>query len=208
MKSTIVLSAAFFLLTPALVSAQTVTPSSFPSPREWRKEIREDRRDMFKNIGEAVKEARENAREAREKALQIRQTNPPSRPTGTVTPGAKRAKFQQRLTQTYDRLLAQIEARYNQLLASKTKIQARITEAKSAGINTTEAQAKLDTFTTAKYQASLSAFKFEYSKLLASTSPGLELGTLRSAGAKVAQDLNDMRKILADTLRLLIKANK
>jgi hypothetical protein len=210
-KKPIVLAALLLTLAaPGSVMAQSVTPSPSPLPSGFIRQLKGDRREMFKNVQEAAKKAREDAREARENEREARLTSRPltPTPTGTVTPGVKKAKFTVRLNDVYNRLLKQLEARYNQLLASKTKIQIRINDAKAAGKNVTETQAKLDTFSTAQYNTDLAAFKAEYAKLSASANPGQELGALRSAGAKVSQDLNAMRNILSDSLRLLMKAAK
>jgi uncharacterized protein YukE len=209
-KTLLLASVIISLSAPSLSLAQSVTPSVSPVPSTWRRQLREDRKEMFENIKEAAakvrEEVRESQKEVRETQKEERQARATARPT--VISEAKKAKFTQRLNDVYNRLLKQAEARYAQLLATKTKIQTRITEAKAKGVNTAEAEAKLATFSTTQYMTNLTTFKAEFTKLSASTNPGLELGSLRSAGAKVAKDLNDLRKILSDTLRLLIKASK
>jgi DNA polymerase III delta prime subunit len=190
--------------------AQSVTPTVSPTPSTWRRELKQERKEMFENLKEAASKAREEVREFQKESREVRKEARVARATArpTVISEAKKVKFTQRLNDVYNRLLKQAEARYTQLLATKTKIQTRLTEAKAKGVNTAEAEAKLATFSTSQYTTELAAFKAEFTKLSTSTNPGLELGSLRSTGAKVAKDLNDLRKILSDTLRLLIKASK
>ncbi len=105
---------------------------------------------------------------------------------------------------TLKRLRQGIVNRYENILKQKAKIEARL--AKVDATKSTEAKAKLATFSDTKYKSDLAAFDIKVAAVLASDTP-LKLTADLKASAKVLDtDLKDLRTILADTLRLIVKS--
>lgn len=108
----------------------------------------------------------------------------------------------------YNRLRGRLTARYQFLTNSKAKVESRIASKEQSNRDMTAAKAKLAEFAApqAAYQTDLATFDAKFQEILASEQPLAKLGELNQAAKKVRDDLNSMRKILVDTIKLIIKA--
>ena len=88
----------------------------------------------------------------------------------------------------------------------KTKVQAKIDAQTAAGKNTTDAKAKMSTYTTTAYTTDLATFDAQFQAILASPEPKNLLRELNAAAKTVRQDLNNMRLTLLSAFRLAIRA--
>ncbi len=103
------------------------------------------------------------------------------------------------------RLRQGLTNRYDNLLKQKAKIEARITKIGTTR-DLTLAKAKLATFDDGKYLTDLAAFDKKVAEVLASATPLKLTPELKTLAKVVDTDIKDLRKILADTLRLIIKS--
>ncbi|MBP9818246.1 hypothetical protein KBC75_05900 [Candidatus Shapirobacteria bacterium] len=204
----LVISNLSLVINPAF--AQTASPSPTKKPSLWS-EIRNQTREVRQEIRENFKEARTTIKEDRE---DMRQDIKNIRLTGTpgidrkATVSATRLQFRKdRLTATYNAIKKNLTERFNLLdVTIKAKVQAKIDAQTSAGKNTTEAKAKLATYSTANYISHLATFDAQYQTILVSTDPKSMLKDLNNSAKTVRTDLNIMRQTLFDAFRLAVRA--
>lgn len=177
--------------TPALALSITTGPNRV----EVRNEIRQETKDMVKDVKEIRVETRN---EIRTGGQELKATN-----------AQNRNQFrQQRLTATYQGIKDSLARRLEYLNTIKARIQTRLTEMETAGKNVADAKAKLATYSDSAYQTDLAAYEAKYQEMYASFNtdkPVTNLGQLRSAAEKARQDLTQMRQVLIQTLRLMIQ---
>jgi len=99
------------------------------------------------------------------------------------------------------RLRQGIISRYKNTLKLKAKIEARLAKG-----NNTQAKAKFATFSDVKYKTDLAAFDAKTSLILTSDTPLKLTPELKVLAKSLQSDIKTMRQVLADTLRLIIKA--
>lgn len=139
----------------------------------------------------------------------IRQQNRETTPTGNTNRNQYRYE---RAKAIINRLIKGIETRYQNTLDFKARIEARIAkieklnETATVKRDMTAAKAKLATFDTTEYLKDLAAFNVQKEAILASTTPLKLTPELKSLAKELQSDIKALRTILADTLRLIIKA--
>lgn len=194
-KYTALFATALFISSAVPALAVDTTPKPTGYYKEIRKEIREERKDMVRDIKDIRVESRV---EVRTGGQELKATN-----------AQNRNQFRQkRLTSTYDGIKKSLARRLEYLNAIRTRLQTRLAEMETAGKNVSDAKAKLATYSDSAYQADMTALETKYQAMLASFNtdkPMTNLGELRSASEKVRQDLNQMRQVLTQTLRLMIQ---
>lgn len=141
--------------------------------------------------------------------LAFAETETTPTPTLTQTQQARQnARLQPRQTRFqrfYAATLSNLEKRFTNINSTRSKIQTRINTAKSKGIDTATAQAKLDLFNPSQYQTDLTALKTRYEELLKDTSLNWN-SELEKAAQVVRKDLNTLSTILSNAARALARS--
>jgi vacuolar-type H+-ATPase subunit I/STV1 len=119
---------------------------------------------------------------------------------------------QQKSQAALKRLRQGIVNRYEATLKNKARIEARIAEIEAKN-NTSEkkrdltaAKAKLATFNTSKYLADLAAFDAKSVEVASSETPYKLTSEMKTLAKTLQSDIKDLRQVLIDSLRLVIKA--
>ncbi|HEX8924130.1 MAG TPA: hypothetical protein VF828_05360 [Patescibacteria group bacterium] len=194
------------LLTVSRPAFAVDTPTPTLRPTGFAGEVRTDLKDMRRNIRVENKSIGQTYREERRQVLDGL--------TGTPVTKAERqaamVKIQHdRVQSIYDRLVNEFNTRYQTYTALFTKLQARIAE-KSATNDMTAANKELANF--AQYQTAFTTdMQTLASKLAlaqASSKPSTFIGQIKTAAKDVNHDLQNMRKVLTSSLRLMIRASK
>lgn len=112
-----------------------------------------------------------------------------------------------RVQAVYDEIVKSLNLRLKYYQDMKAKIQTRITD-RSATKNTTEAQNKLNEFDpiVTQFNTDLAAINTKFQEVLASDKPLTKLGELKTTANAAKNDLQNLRKVLTDTIRLLVKS--
>lgn len=97
-----------------------------------------------------------------------------------------------------------IVSRYERIIADKAILQSKINERKAKGLNTTAAESKLVSFSTAEYVTHLSTFDTQTALAVASTRPYAQSPELKSSFKALNTDLLNLRKILTQTITVLV----
>lgn len=119
---------------------------------------------------------------------------------------------QQKSQAALKRLRQGIVNRYESALKNKARIEARIAqiEAKNSTSDKkrdlTSAKAKLATFNTSKYIADLAAFDAKSAEVTSSDTPYKLTSEMKTLAKTLQSDIKDLRQVLIDSLRLVIKA--
>lgn len=136
---------------------------------------------------------------------------------GDETQVQVRQEVQSRLTQVkqnlvnrvYGNIQKQLAKRYQVLLTSEAKIQARIQNLISEGKNLTPASDKLAESEAFKlqYQAALGELAGQVNAIHQSTEPFNQVPALRQASQKIGNILKQMRQIQIEAIKLIINLN-
>ncbi len=136
---------------------------------------------------------------------------------GDETQVQVRQEVQSRLTQVkqnlvnrvYGNIQKQLAKRYQVLLTSEAKIQARIQNLISEGKNLTPASDKLAESEAFKlqYQAALGELAGQVNAIHQSTEPFNQVPALRQASQKIGNILKQMRQIQVEAIKLIINLN-
>lgn len=172
-----------FIVNTTSLLAVDPTATTTPKPTGLRQEFREERRELMDDL-------KENRQETRTTIAKNRQE-----------------QRQARLQAVYNEMVKSLNLRLNSYLSFKAKIQARITE-RSATRDVTQAQSKLNEFDplVTTYNTHLTALSTKLTETLALEKPATQLGELKKAANSARDDLKDMRRVLTDTIRLLVKS--
>ncbi len=129
-------------------------------------------------------------------------------PNITVTPNPTRAEFRREHAQnTITNLTNNFNKRYTNLANIRNIIAARI-QTRATTQDETQATAKLTTFDSLAntFQTDLASFTQSANQALGSSLPASIMPSIRSAATKVQTDLSDLRQVLIDAIRLMIRA--
>jgi hypothetical protein len=104
-------------------------------------------------------------------------------------------------------MVAKLEKRFEYLNKIKVRLQSRINALRSTR-NMTEAQAKLNSYTTTDYNTHLAALKAKTTEIDTAEKPNSVIPSLREASKLVLDDLKELHQYLVDTLKLIVKSPK
>jgi hypothetical protein len=88
----------------------------------------------------------------------------------------------------------------------KTKIEARLNQKKAVGKDVSAAEAKLKEFDTTTFTNDMATLNTQISQITVVEKPVSLMPQLRSAVNKVRSDLNNLHKVLVDSLRLIVRS--
>lgn len=165
----------------ALLLLTLATPSfaQTATPTSIRKQINESRKETKNEIKEIKKE------------------------TKTTLSNLKKDRVQG----LYQSIRNSLTKRFDFLQKTKSLIETRINEKSSQNKDVTTVKAKLAEFSKSQtsYSTNLATVDSKLQELLKSNEPKKLIPDLRNAMNKVRTDLNNMHRVLVDTLRLLVK---
>lgn len=174
----IILILPLFLSLAVPAFAQESSPTPTTSPRQELRQERQETRQEFQNEKEDIHTT----------ALQDRLT------------------LRRRSSTTIaNRIVSQLENYFSYLNKIRDRLQSRIDALKTTR-NMTEAQAKLSQYHTDNYTQDLQNLKNLVAGIDTSDLPSTVLPSIKSAAKTVQSDLKDLRQILIDSLKLVIKA--
>ena len=124
-------------------------------------------------------------------------------PQPTLTSDRLQAR-NNKLQSLYNDIRKGFADRFTLLNTYQSKISTSLASKKSAGINVSNAEAKLATYNQTTYNNDLSVFDQKFTSLISSTDPGLSSKDLQQSAKTVRSDLQNLQKILVDTMRLVI----
>lgn len=104
-------------------------------------------------------------------------------------------------------MLSKLEKRLAYLNKIKELLQTRINNLKTTR-NLTEAQAKLNQYSTTKFDTDLAALKVKIAEINIAEKPSSLIPGLRSSAKLVQDDLKDLHQLLVDVLKSIVKAPK
>jgi hypothetical protein len=135
--------------------------------------------------------------------LQI--ANPNIKPLSTAKPSKKQFNYEN-INQHQNKIKQGLQARYAYLYNISIQLQERIAARADAGEDMTKANNKLEEINQylKDYLEDINNFENKIGEILTSETPGKIMPELRIAVKAVRTDLNAMRKILSDTVKLLI----
>jgi exonuclease VII large subunit len=175
---------------PSITIKPSVTPTSVKN-KEVKKEIQNSVKTETKQIRE----------EAKEEIKTIKAENKDLRTTKLDSLKQKRAES------IYKAIRNEFVKRFDVLVKTKDKITSRIAEKESQGKDMTAAKARLADFT--KYQTTynndMATFEAKY-KEIATAKPSVLIASLKTVSTQLKTDLNSMRQVLVDSLKLVVKA--
>lgn len=182
LSKTLLLTPLIFLaVTP--VQAENQVQNRIEERQEIRQEIKEDRQEVKQEI-------QENRQELR----------------GTIT--QNRLQFrQENSTKIGNNIVAKLEKRLEYLNKVKVRLQSKIDTLKTTR-NITEAQTKLNSYSTVKYSADLALLKTKIGEINTADKPHLLIPAIKEASKLVQKDLKDLHQVLVDSLKLMVKAPK
>ncbi len=188
----------FLVLATPSFAADTVSAT----PTGIRKEMRQELKDVRKTGQAEIKEIKTTAVQDRQ-ALKVQANAEKAARKEQVL-----AMQKKRIDAIYSAMLKEFNNRHNVLVQTQAKITARLNEKQSQGKNVTAATAKLAEFTAAEatYQKDLAAFTAKFNELSTTATPKTLAAELKAPATLVRTDLNSLRKILTDSLRLIVKA--
>ena len=217
MKQQIITFSSFFFL--LLSSSPALAVDNTPTPNPTKTYLQQQRREMQDKI-------RTNRIETREENLELRKLMI----TVTGTPKAEFRKeikennqelrqenktlhqeFLSRLkiniiTKIYNNAKNSLIKRYNYLVQTGEKIKAKLDEKAKAGVDVTAAKAKLtDTDAIVKsYTDHLAALETKFKEIIAADKPWTMISDFRKAEQLVRQDLQNLRQLQIDVLKLVV----
>lgn len=104
-------------------------------------------------------------------------------------------------------LVSKLEKRFDYLNIIKARLQAKIDTLKTKR-DMTEAQKKLNLYSTTQYTTDLSALKAKVATISTTDSPKTVVPELKEATRLVQKDLKDLHQYLVDTLKVIVKSPK
>jgi len=127
------------------------------------------------------------------------------KPFSTIKP-TKKAFNYEKINQHQNAIKDDLAKRYNNLTNIQLSLEAKIAEKKNTGLDMTKAEAKLLEIEPyiKDYLEDLNNFENKIGEILTSETPGKIMPELRIAVKAVRTDLNSMKKILSDTIKLII----
>lgn len=127
------------------------------------------------------------------------------KPLVTGKPTKKQFNYEN-INQHQNKIKQGLQSRYAYLYNINTELQKRIAARADAGENMTKANNKLEEINQylKDYLDDMNNFENKIGEILTSETPGKIMPELRIAVKAVRTDLNAMRKILSDTVKLLI----
>ncbi|HBP50840.1 MAG: hypothetical protein US68_C0026G0011 [Candidatus Shapirobacteria bacterium GW2011_GWE1_38_10] len=176
-----------FLSAPS-VFAEDITPVPSQTTRRLQNE---DRREVRQEIKQEIKE------KIKTRSQDVRSTITQDRLSLRRNNAIKIA----------NNLVAKLEKRFEYLIKIKTRLQARIDTLKPSR-DTSEAQAKLNSFDPAKYTTDLATLNPIIASIGTAQEPNSVVPTLREASKLVLTDLKDLHQVLVDALKLMVKSPK
>ncbi|KKR66681.1 MAG: hypothetical protein UU09_C0048G0008 [Microgenomates group bacterium GW2011_GWA2_40_6] len=149
------------------------------------------------NFGQTIKEKNQNRLEERDNKPLV---NPSSNPQQNRRLRAAEGVIK--------RLRQGITERFENTLKLRDRIQQRIAKLESGDKprNLITAKAELKKFNTVKYLADLKLFDAKVEEIKASSAPAKLTPELKELAKTLQEDIKDLRQILAQTLRLVIKS--
>jgi hypothetical protein len=193
------------LLTAATPSfAQSVTPTITPKPTGFLRSIFGEGKKLLQDLRQ---ERQDTQREIKDSRSGLRGTITQERDDLKPTITQQRLENRRQNLQTlYNEIRSMLTKRFDFLNTAKDKITAKIADRKTQGKDVSAAEAKLATYNPAVYNTDLAAFDKKFTDLLASNNPKQLVKDLQVAAKVVSTDLQDLHKILVDTVRLIIQA--
>lgn len=182
----------------ANTSATTTTPGPLKQFRQERIETRNEIKQDIKEVRETVQNMRQDLEAT---ITQARATQAQERKT--VWTALKKKQVQM----VANRLVKELETRFNIIQKLKTKISERIT-AKSAAYDTSAASAKLALFSDAQFQTDLASLKAKIAVITVSETPKDLLLGIRTAADVVRKDLRNLHLFLVEVMKLVATAPK
>lgn len=172
-----------FLTIPTFAVEPTLTPTkTVKLEREDKQGLKEEKQE-FKNT---IKETQQEDKTQKKQALsQLKKT---------------------RLENSFNRIKKELNTRLNYLTSMKTKIEARLNQKKAAGKDVSAAETKLKEFDTTAYTSDMTALDTQISQIMTVDKPASLMPQLRAAVNKVRTDLNNLHKVLVDSLRLIVRS--
>lgn len=127
------------------------------------------------------------------------------KPFATAKPSKKAFNYE-KINQHQNAIKEDLVKRYTNLTNIQLSLEAKIAEKKNAGLDMTKAEAKLLELEPyiKDYLEDLNNFENKIGEILTSETPGKIMPELRIAIKAVRTDLNSMKKILSDTVKLII----
>lgn len=179
----LVTALSLFLTVPAFAVEPTIVATKNPELlREVKKELKEEKQEFKNDIKEIKKEFKT------EKKLDSDQFK------------------KNRLQKSFDRIKKELDSRLNYLKSMKIKIETRLSQKKAAGKDVSAAEAKLKEFDTTAFTNDMAALNTQISQIMVVEKPVSLMPQLRSAVNKVRSDLNNLHKVLVDSLRLIVRS--
>ncbi|MGI5841102.1 MAG: hypothetical protein ACOX6N_02735 [Patescibacteria group bacterium] len=196
-----------FSASPALGQASTPAPSLIPtiSPVQTRQQLNE----QYQQSKDELKQERQEVQnEIRQQAGELR---------GTITQKREEIQEQKRgvlselkvniVTRIHSKIKSDLEKRYQNLQEIKQKIQSRISEKKSAGLDMAGVEAKLATLATyeATYRNHLIDFDALLDDVLDSNNPISLISSLRQSANTIKGDIKQIRQVQIEAVRLMVR---
>ena len=154
------------------------------TPRPQQKEIKKEVIQVKKTATQEIKVARQETKaETKNTSLLIKR---------------------KQISNSIIKIRVEIVRRYGRIAADKTKLQNRINERKAKGLDTSAAETRLATFSTASYLNHLSSFDSQTALAVASTRPYTQNSDLKATAKLLNTDLINLQKILNETVRDLV----
>jgi hypothetical protein len=205
LKSVFVICSLFVALTaPALAQDLTPTPTITPIPTNFFRGLFNEGKKLIQDFRQ---ERQEDKQEIKDDRQGLRGTITQERLNLQPTLTEQRLNARRHNLQTlYDEIRLMLTKRFDFLNTAKTKIAAKISDLKALGKDVSAAETELATFNPADYNTDLAAFDKKFTDLLSSSNPKQLVKDLQSSAKTVRSDLQDLHRILIDTLRLVIKA--
>ena len=159
-------------------------------------------------IQNRIEERREVRQEVIENRQEDRQENQENRQDLRGTIAQDRLQFRrENAIKIANNIVSKLENRFEYLNKVKTRLQSKIDSLKSTR-NMTEAQAKLNSYSTTKYSTDMASLKSKITEIDTAEKPNMVIPGLREASKLVQKDLKDLHQVLVDSLKLMVKAPK